>query len=210
MKLIILSLLLIAYGIDAYGQPPNILSVTSTSIVFVVEETNVYIGLQCRSDLALTDPLPLLSQTWRAAPIEWGLIAPQQTNSLKFYTGVSNAYFRIVASSNMPPYSPTIAIELTLVNASTTLVTDVDLQMVGSSEHLHLAALPPSTTNTPHIFHLPDFAGVISGNHGIIKGYYFLAGQSNHVFFMPEDQRIIMGIDNSTYTVTNIFGSESI
>ena len=210
MKFDILGLLLIAHGIDACGQPPNILSVTPTSIVFVVEETNVYIGLHYRSDLALTNPLPLFSQTWRAAPIEWGLIATQQTNSLKFYTGLSNAYFRIVASSNMPPDPPTIAIELTLVNASTTLVAGIDLQMVGSSEHLHLAALPPSTTNTPHIFHLRDFAGVISGNHGIINGYYLQAGQSNDVFFMPEDQRIIMKIDNSTYTVTNKFGSESI
>ena len=210
MKRIILILLFIAHGIAAYGQPPNIISVTPTSIVFVVENTNVYISLHYRSDLSLTDPLPLFSQTWRAAPIEWGLIAPQQTNTLRFYTGLSNAYFRIVASSNMPPDPPTIAIELTLVNASTTLVTSVDLQMVGSSEHLYLAALPPSTTNTPHIFHLRDFAGVIPGNHGIIEGYYLQAGQSNDVFFMPEDQRIIMKIDGSTYTVTNKLGSERI
>ena len=209
MNRMILGVLLLATCHELCGQESRIIAATPTNIVFVVAETNVHVGLHGRLDLAVTDTFPLWTQTWHAWAIGWDMIASNQTNSVDigpFWTGFvfqpSNAFFRIMASSNSLPV-PTTAMELTLANVSTSEVTDVDLHMTDATGNLTLASLPPSTTNTPYVFHLPDPVGWISIGHGDILGSYQQAGQSHSVFVIPHAQRLILEINDVSYSVTN-------
>jgi hypothetical protein len=196
--------------VNGVGQESRIVDVTPTNIVFVVAETNTHVGLHWRFDLAVTDTFPLFTQTWHAWPIGWDVIASNQTNIVdigQFWTifvlPPSNAFFRIVASSNLLPV-PTTAMELTVANVSTAEITDVDLQMIDASGNLTLASLHPFTTNTPYVFYLPDPVGAIRIGDGDIRGSYQQAGQQHDVFVMPNGhQRLILEINNATYSVTN-------
>lgn len=209
MNRMILAILLLTACRALHGQESRIIAASPSNIVFVVAETNVHVGLHVRFDLAVTDTFPLWSQTWHAWPIGWDLIASNQTNSVDiepFWTAFvvphSNGFFRIIASSNALPVT-TSAMEVTLVNISTSEVTDVDLRMTDASGNLTLAALPPSTTNSPYVFHLQDAVGAISIGHGDILGNYQQAGASHGVFIIPHAQRLILEINNASYSVTN-------
>ena len=210
MKKMILSLVIMAPWLEAIAQDSRIIDVTPTNLTFVVEQTNVHVGLYTRFDMAMTDTFPLWPQTWRAYGLSWDAIATNYTNSVEingYYfpymtpSSCSNPYFRIVASTNSLPVH-NISFELTLVNATTSLFTGVDLHMIGADNSI-MEFLPPSTTNLPSTLRIRDFVGVISGSHGMIVGYYIQEGHSNNVFFMPEYQRMILKFSDSTYSVTN-------